>query len=256
MTQPDLGRKISELRHAKGLTQGELAEKCNLSLRTIQRIETAEVTPRSYTVKLIFSCLDYEIYNSFGKFSYRLDRTAYKTKNWLEQLKKYVFDLFNLKTDTMKKLVILSVPCILFTSFFLFSGQDTKAQDKQKIEQTISFSNQQFVNWFNNGQIDSLGLYYLDECCIAPNNSKEIHGKEGFFGYYTFLYNSGFRFSKIESKKIIITDSIAIERGIWSAEGFFNSDIALKGNYMTQWRLIDDKWYIENEINNTYGLNQ
>jgi transcriptional regulator with XRE-family HTH domain len=53
MKQPDLGKKISELRLAKGLTQSELAEKCNLSLRTIQRIESAEVTPRSYSVKLI-----------------------------------------------------------------------------------------------------------------------------------------------------------------------------------------------------------
>ena len=67
MKQPDLGKKIAELRQAKGLTQSELAEKCNVSTRTIQRIESAEVTPRSYTVKLIFASLEYDIYNSFGK---------------------------------------------------------------------------------------------------------------------------------------------------------------------------------------------
>ena len=62
MNQPDLGKRILELRLAKGMTQGDLAEKCNLSLRTIQRIESAEVTPRSYTVKLIFSHLDCDAY--------------------------------------------------------------------------------------------------------------------------------------------------------------------------------------------------
>jgi transcriptional regulator with XRE-family HTH domain len=66
--QPELGRKISELRKAKGLTQEELVEKCNLNVRTIQRIEAGEVTPRSYTVKALFEALDYkweELKNGF-----------------------------------------------------------------------------------------------------------------------------------------------------------------------------------------------
>ena len=61
MKQPELGRKISELRTAKGLTQEELVEKCNISVRTIQRIEAGEVTPRSYTVKTILAALDYDL---------------------------------------------------------------------------------------------------------------------------------------------------------------------------------------------------
>jgi len=61
MIQPQLGEKIAELRQAKGLTQSELAEMCNLGLRTIQRIESSEVNPRSFTLKVIFSSLDYEI---------------------------------------------------------------------------------------------------------------------------------------------------------------------------------------------------
>lgn len=61
MKQPALGRKISELRKEKGLTQEELVEKCNISVRTIQRIETGEVTPRSYTIKTILSALDYDL---------------------------------------------------------------------------------------------------------------------------------------------------------------------------------------------------
>lgn len=59
MKQPELGNKILELRQNLGLTQTELAEKCNLSLRTIQRIEAREVTPRSYTIKVIFESLGY-----------------------------------------------------------------------------------------------------------------------------------------------------------------------------------------------------
>ncbi|WP_299894437.1 helix-turn-helix transcriptional regulator [uncultured Aquimarina sp.] len=61
MKQPALGIKISELRKSKGLTQEELVEQCNISVRTIQRIEAGEVTPRSYTIKTILSALDYDL---------------------------------------------------------------------------------------------------------------------------------------------------------------------------------------------------
>ena len=61
MKQPELGKKVSELRAAKGLTQEELVEKCNISVRTIQRIESGEVTPRTYTIKTILSALDYDL---------------------------------------------------------------------------------------------------------------------------------------------------------------------------------------------------
>ena len=61
MKQPELGKKISELRKEKGLTQEELVDKCNISVRTLQRIESGEVTPRSYTVKTILAALDYDL---------------------------------------------------------------------------------------------------------------------------------------------------------------------------------------------------
>ncbi|UJH68708.1 helix-turn-helix domain-containing protein [Allomuricauda sp. SCSIO 65647] len=58
MKQPELGRRIIELRKQKGLTQEELVELCNINVRTLQRIENGEVTPRSYTIKTILSALD------------------------------------------------------------------------------------------------------------------------------------------------------------------------------------------------------
>ncbi len=61
MKQPELGRKITELRKGKGLTQEELVDKCNISVRTLQRIEAGEVTPRSFTVRTILAALDYDL---------------------------------------------------------------------------------------------------------------------------------------------------------------------------------------------------
>tara|TARA_R110002050_G_scaffold286123_1_gene436447 strand:- start:58 stop:840 length:783 start_codon:yes stop_codon:yes gene_type:complete len=61
MEQPELGKKILELRKANGLTQEELVARCNINVRTIQRIEAGEVTPRGHTIRSIFAALDIDI---------------------------------------------------------------------------------------------------------------------------------------------------------------------------------------------------
>jgi transcriptional regulator with XRE-family HTH domain len=52
-----LGEKLSRLRKSKGISQESLAENSNISLRTIQRIETGTATPRPYTIKKLAETL-------------------------------------------------------------------------------------------------------------------------------------------------------------------------------------------------------
>ena len=115
--QPELGKKISDLRKAKGFTQEELVDKCNLSVRTLQRIEAGEVTPRPVTVKLIFEALDV----SFDKSG----KDEGLVLKWLKQWYIGFIDLFNLKTNTMKKITILTA---IFSStlFCLFLVSEQK----------------------------------------------------------------------------------------------------------------------------------
>ena len=82
MKQPELGKKISELRKDKGLTQEELVDKCNISVRTLQRIESGEVTPRSYTVKTILAALEYDL----NKISDLDDKTSRNVFEWLREV--------------------------------------------------------------------------------------------------------------------------------------------------------------------------
>jgi uncharacterized Tic20 family protein len=60
MNQPDLGLKVAELRQQKGLTQEQLAERCDVSARTIQRIESGEVDPRLYTLQCLGAVLEFD----------------------------------------------------------------------------------------------------------------------------------------------------------------------------------------------------
>ena len=90
MEQPNLGKRISELRKAKGLTQEELAEQSKISVRTLQRIESGVVTPRAYTIRVIYAVLK-------------------KDSSFMSLHFEYLKDLFNLKKNTMKKVSILTV---------------------------------------------------------------------------------------------------------------------------------------------------
>lgn len=56
----ETGKLIRELRLKKGMTQEELAEKTEVSSRTIQRIENGEVDPRAYTLQMITKALEVE----------------------------------------------------------------------------------------------------------------------------------------------------------------------------------------------------
>lgn len=60
LKQPQLGKTIQALRQEKKLTQEELVEKCNVNVRTLQRIEAGDVTPREFTIKAILEALDYK----------------------------------------------------------------------------------------------------------------------------------------------------------------------------------------------------
>jgi transcriptional regulator with XRE-family HTH domain len=60
MNQPYLGQKVAELRQQKGFTQEKLAEMCEVSPRTIQRIESGEVDPRAYTLQCLSGALEFD----------------------------------------------------------------------------------------------------------------------------------------------------------------------------------------------------
>ncbi len=78
------GRLIKELRIKKGMTQEELADKTEVSARTIQRIENGEVDPRAYTLQMIARALEVD-YNLFVENEPDEEQEVQKVNanNWL-----------------------------------------------------------------------------------------------------------------------------------------------------------------------------
>lgn len=61
---------IKKIREQSGYTQAALAEKSNLSLRTIQRLESSNKEPKGYTLKVLSEVFDMEPSTLQGKFQH------------------------------------------------------------------------------------------------------------------------------------------------------------------------------------------
>ena len=57
MTQTEIGKRVTEERVRRGMSQEDLASESLLSLRTIQRIESGQTAPRGDTLKRLASAL-------------------------------------------------------------------------------------------------------------------------------------------------------------------------------------------------------
>jgi transcriptional regulator with XRE-family HTH domain len=250
MKQPELGKKIAELRKTKSLTQEELVEKCNLNVRTLQRIESGLVTPRSYTIKTIFTVLEFN--DSFENIPNRFSATGDVISKWTEQLYRYVIDLFNLKTNKMKKIIILSFPfltvCLILTFSYISSIKaQTNLAIREKLEKTSS--NYRFMQMFNSGQIDSIGFLYSDNASSItdlPPTKYTKYGRKEIVDYNKHLYDNGYRFVNFKSTSKIVSDSIAVEEGVW----FLSIDLipVFSGTFINNWHYINGQWLIEKAI--------
>jgi transcriptional regulator with XRE-family HTH domain len=98
MKQPELGKKISELRKSKGFTQEELVDKCNLNVRTIQRIEAGDVTPRRYTINAILEALDYD-FNSMELIESTKHRQQFLKLGWIFGIAFFIIGFFEFGVD-------------------------------------------------------------------------------------------------------------------------------------------------------------
>ena len=187
MKQPELGKKIADFRKQKGLTQEELVSQCKLSVRTLQRIESGEVTPRGYTLSSIFKILECNE-NDEGE-TQELHSGQAKTMN-LEVFYSGLIDLFNLKKHTMKKLSVLSV-LIIAVGLFVFN-HNLKAQEGKSLQKAL-IGTWQICN--ESGEVPSLGIvrhkiFTDDSFIVFEVNKKDRTFMGDFVGNYKIVNDS------------------------------------------------------------------
>lgn len=207
----DFGKVLIGVRKQKGLTQGEVAEECNVTIRTIQRIESGIVSPRASTIKIISETLGFDYFATSNTGYYK------KSKSQPLKLKAHKFlwavkDLFNLKTYTMKKISILTLAALVIT-FGLHAINPVQKGVKNNNSITTVYNKDQTlefieVRFSNNLTLDSLISIKsaLEEFDIKINYKKIVFDKgnhlqelycEAFTEYGSGSFSNTFLDSKI-----------------------------------------------------------
>lgn len=245
MKQPELGRTIAELRKAKGLTQEELVDVCNLNVRTLQRIESGEVSPRSYTLKIIAEALDYDM----NQFTVQADRSE-KGKgifNGFNPVWFYVKDLFNLKTDTMRKTMTLSTVLLAAAICLMaFRNREVKnTQSSKEVRKTIEALQANYQRWYENGMIDSCVTKFSDDVCLI-NNYSILNGKETVRKQLLKVQYHQYRTIDGNIETFNHSGNIAIVRGSSTIKDIDGNIYHSK--YMDEWHYIKGKWLQVSEV--------
>ena len=138
MEKSGFGTKLVEIRKAKGLTQEEVAQKCKITARTIQRIESGIVKPRAFTIKIISEALGFDFYES-SNTGYDATNENKNSKLKTSVILWHLKDLFNLKTQAMKKISILTASFLMigFAMFVLTSKAQAQSDNKNVFKSIV-----------------------------------------------------------------------------------------------------------------------
>jgi len=191
--QPDLGKKLFELRMKQGMTQSELAEASKVSLRTVQRIESTDVSPRSHTLKELLKVLksDYETFTSAET------QGVFPESGPLIQKNK--------KLSIMTKVTIISILTFIVSSFIINKTQ----LNGQKID-----------GWFLAGSDpDSYDINVDKDTFYSGTASASLNSnKEKIDGFGTLMQSCGaadFLGKKVKMSAFIKTENVELKCAMW-----------------------------------------
>ena len=146
MSKIDFGLKLIEVRNAKGLTQEDVAEKCKITVRTIQRIESGVVKPRVFTIKIISEVLGIDFFET-SNTGYDVKKVIPNSDLGMPYFLWYLKDLFNLKTKTMKKISILTMSFLMIgLALFVFTTKTNAQSDKSFNSITMQLNDNKSIN--------------------------------------------------------------------------------------------------------------
>lgn len=179
----DIGKKIKELRNSKGLSQEELADLTQLSLRTIQRIENGETEGRGDSLKRLAQALSITPEELTGK---NIDEAEVNNKYLI---------LLNLSALSFLVFPILGiiVPLVLWSI-------------KKNIVKNIDVESKRIINfqisWFIVITIIPLlivimGIWHIRDLGIGLNSEQLIFGVIALYGFnILYILFNAFRLYK------------------------------------------------------------
>jgi serpin B len=235
MKNQDFREKLIEVRKTRGLTQEDVAKMCKVTVRTIQRLESGKVMPRAYTIKTISDNLGISFFETSNGDEQKEEQQSNR-KN--QSIYWYANDLFNLKTNAMQKISILTTPFLLigFALFFVLNSK-TNAQTN---DYSSSLNNYSFNLYHEtkdekeNLFLSPISTYYA--LLIAYEGSKKKTKQE--FENVLYLNKSGSLYNDYLYNMVSKSDSCSdfkISNAIW-----MDNSLVVDGRFS---KTVSDKYY-------------
>ncbi|MDF9798254.1 hypothetical protein OKW21_003517 [Catalinimonas alkaloidigena] len=140
-----------------------------------------------------------------------------------------------MKTTKMSALTICTFCLMMMTV-----ATESKGQSTAEAQQAIQTANDNYVKWFNQGQVDSLMTLYREDACVIG-----IGCNKNYLTDYYRAQMGRYSFNKLAADHISIQDTIAKEEGKFSI--LFASGNEVKGTYVTEWQYTDGQWQIKRD---------
>jgi ketosteroid isomerase-like protein len=147
----------------------------------------------------------------------------------------------------------ISVTIVMLSAWLMFSSCGrppvADAVTAEDMKTLIDNANQKIESFYKAQLIDSLALYFADNCIQMPPNNPPTVGLNAFKAAWQESFQYGDWIFNLETQEVKLSGPLVVERGTYTLD--FTADdsspipsFSDRGNYVVLWENIDGKWKI------------
>lgn len=117
------------------------------------------------------------------------------------------------------------------------------------IKMLIDNANAKIERFYKAEDVDSLAMYFADNCIQMPPNSPPTIGLDAFKKGWQQAFQFGEWIFNLETQEVKLSGPLAVERGTYTLDFTANDSSPLpsfsdRGNYVVLWERINGQWKI------------
>jgi ketosteroid isomerase-like protein len=119
-----------------------------------------------------------------------------------------------------------------------------------EVRAVIEAHNANLEQWYAEGDIDKAAMVFAEDTWQMPPNAEPLVGRQAYADFWREVTGWGTWQFKLDMQDLVVSGSIAVERGKYELEFAPNDDAPIpafedRGNYVVYWRRdTDDEWRI------------
>ena len=122
-------------------------------------------------------------------------------------------------------------------------------ENAEDVKQIIEAKNAKIINWYSEGEIDSVANHFAENSIQFPPNMTPIRGRENFKAAWKQNVQIGQWNFSLVTQDVKLCGDLATELGTYTLDFTANENSPIpsmsdKGNYVVLWEKIDGDWKV------------